>query len=352
MKKIFIFLFLTAITAFSGKITIDFSSIDPLTSAVFRGVEKAFDINEKGLAAMERGDFEAAQAFFAEADEMLPINSDAKNNLGVLYLRTGRIAEAQELWRQVVRTDPEYAIAYINLGFAAISLGEPEEAKKFAAAALAQSPSEREIWSNAAFILFSAGDTTQAIKILEKKIPARTAVIMLAEIYAVQGDYEKAKSILHDFANPDEAEIAILLQEITLAEDGADNLSPADSLYNLALNLHLAGKLDSAALLYRKLLAIDRRYYRAWNNLGAIYGGMGELRKAVRAYKKAASRRSDIADGYANLVNIYLATENERKAQRWLRRGLKSAPDDGNLLYFRGKMTTPSGDNTPATPSE
>lgn len=230
MKKMIFLLLFTAITVFSQKLTIDFSHIDPLTSAVFKGVEKAFEINEKGLASMEIGDFEAAEIFFKEADEMIPIYSDAKNNLGVLYFRTERIEEAEELWEKVVEQDPEYAIAWYNLGLTAINFGEkdkaienfsraikeqsdfgrakvqlakiylldakPNEAKKLAAEAYAKTPDDSEIWPLYAYILVSVGDTTQAIKMLEKKVPSEIAVLMLGQIYAVKGEVGKAKTYL------------------------------------------------------------------------------------------------------------------------------------------------------------
>jgi len=194
MKKMLILLIFMAITAFSQKLTIDFSSIDPLTSAVFRGVEKAFEINEQGLAAMESGDFETAEALFREANEMLPIYSDAKNNLGVLFFRTGKIEEAETLWLEVLQKDPEYAPTLYNLALLALRRGNKNEAKKLATTAFSKSPDE--VWDGVAYILVSVGDTTQAIKILEKKVPAENALKMLGEIYAVKGNFAKAKGYL------------------------------------------------------------------------------------------------------------------------------------------------------------
>lgn len=194
MKKMCFLLIFMVITAFSQKLTIDFSSIDPLTSAVFRGVEKAFEINEQGLAAMESGDFEAAEVFFKEADTLIPIYSDAKNNLGVLYFRTERIEEAETLWREILHKDPEYAPTLYNLSLLALSRGNKTEAKKLATTAFSASPDE--VWAGTSYIFVSVGDTAQAIKILEKRIPAENALKMLGEIYAVKGDFAKAKNYL------------------------------------------------------------------------------------------------------------------------------------------------------------
>ena len=611
MNKMFFLLFWTATTVFAGKLTIDFSRIDPLTSAIFRGVEKAFEVNERGLAAMEAGNFEAAEAFFKEAGGMLPIYSDAKNNLGVLYFRADRTADAHELWRQIVNNDPEYAPAWYNLGLFEMKAGNKEKAKEHFERALKEQ--NDFCWSIHAFISVSMGDTAKAINILEKNIYSTNALLMLGEIYAVRGDFEKAKMYLESLRitgysnrnyyetlagvynelkmfkkteelfieaerrgakislsfwisyawalfeqgqkdraitimtersveNPDDkklkfvliyflinndrfAEAKVILDNIDdvkgllafvhinlgdeelaeklwrelikadtsnslaltnlgvlaerrnqpdtalfyfkkaldisenagvrisvgniyfekkqydsaaiyytfaqgdeewrtkafagayfafielgdtayaakiaksfatlpvfsppddyvlrvlsdrayrqgdfenveklvrgisnpiaedmqllqnarrqteeysdIAEPNNNDLSAADFLYNRALTLHLAGEIDSAAILYEKLLEIEKNYYRAWNNLGVIYGSQGEIEKAIAAYKNAVSRRADIADGYANLVNIYLAIDDRKNARRWLRRGLRVAPNDENLLFFKKQL--------------
>jgi pentatricopeptide repeat protein len=179
---------------------------------------------------LETGNFEEAEDFFKKAEGMLPIYSDAKNNLGVLYYRTNREAEAAQVWKEVVRKDPEYFTAWYNLGLVTMSSGDTEkaeeyftraireqkdfspakiqlakinlmkgdknEAKKLSAAAFAKSPDNDDIWSLHSYILVQTGDTSGAVNILLKKVPAAAALKMLGEIYAVKGDFAKARSYL------------------------------------------------------------------------------------------------------------------------------------------------------------
>jgi tetratricopeptide (TPR) repeat protein len=114
--------------------------------------------------------------------------------------------------------------------------------------------------------------------------------------------------------------------------------SSVDSLYNSALNFHLSGDVENAVRLYEELLKTDKNYYRAWNNLGAIYGEQGEIEKAVEAYENSVSRRADIIDGYVNLVNLYSALGDKNNAKKWLHKGLKVAPKDKNLLFFKKQL--------------
>lgn len=104
-------------------------------------------------------------------------------------------------------------------------------------------------------------------------------------------------------------------------------LGELDKLYNQAVELQQQGSDTAAEEIYKEIVEKDGRFYRAWNNLGAIYGVRGEIDEAIDCYKNAVSRRADIADGYANLVNIYIALEDFRKAERWLAKGKKRNPD-------------------------
>lgn len=73
--------------------------------------------NELGIA-LARGAFfdEATDAFRASLD----IHEDpvVYNNLGSLYLRTGRRSKAMSAFRKALSLDPNYALAWYNLGSA------------------------------------------------------------------------------------------------------------------------------------------------------------------------------------------------------------------------------------------
>lgn len=115
-------------------------------------------------------------------------------------------------------------------------------------------------------------------------------------------------------------------------------LEKLDRMYNDAVELQSAGKADEARDVYLDIIKEDGRYYRAWNNLGAIYGAEGELEKAIDCYKNAVSRRADIIDGYANLVNIYIAIEDLSNAERWLKKGYKLEPENQMLKQLESAL--------------
>lgn len=73
----------------------------------------------------------------AEAESILkdllvehPNQTDALNNLGFLYLTSGRFFEAKEYFRKAVKQDPDYALAWLNLASAHLQLNELLETQR------------------------------------------------------------------------------------------------------------------------------------------------------------------------------------------------------------------------------
>ncbi len=156
--------------------------------------------------------------------------------------------------------------------------------------------------------------------------------------------YEKARSLDSSLVNENiENKHRMLTAEPVEKIVFEDSL---DEVYNLAVEMQQQGREAEAEVLYKKIVDKDGRYYRAWNNLGAIYGARGDLEKAIDCYKNAVSRRADIADGYANLVNIYIALEDLKNAGKWLARGKRHNPDSDVLLQMEQMLGKAKENNT------
>ncbi len=65
---------------------------DVLPAALLKVAEEAYELNMKGLDALELDNFEEALDYFEQAAARLPNYSDAINNSGVVYFRRrGRV---------------------------------------------------------------------------------------------------------------------------------------------------------------------------------------------------------------------------------------------------------------------
>jgi tetratricopeptide (TPR) repeat protein len=84
----------------------------------FRGAERAFLLNKRGVACIGLELPELARADFDAALEAESHYAPALTNLGNLLLESGRLQEAIEHYERAIASDGEYAIAYLNLGVA------------------------------------------------------------------------------------------------------------------------------------------------------------------------------------------------------------------------------------------
>jgi tetratricopeptide (TPR) repeat protein len=118
----------------------------------------------------------------------------------------------------------------------------------------------------------------------------------------------------------------------------AQIMDSVDYWYNTAVTLQDSAHDTTAEAYYKKILEKNPAYYLAWNNLGAIYSGRGELDTAVECYLKSIEKRHDIPEAYANLVNIYIEMKNIKEAQRWIIKGRGHNPDSELLKELEVKV--------------
>jgi predicted CXXCH cytochrome family protein len=73
-------------------------------------------------------------------------------------------------------------------------------------------------------------------------------------------------------------------------------------------------------------------------NLGAFYGERGDVARAEAEYRTATRIGADFAPGWVNLADLYRALGRDGDAEATLTRGLKEAPEDGDLLHSLGLL--------------
>jgi tetratricopeptide (TPR) repeat protein len=163
------------------------------------------------------------------------------------------------------------------------------------------------------------------------------AAYNLGEMDAAWNYYQKARELNHSLSNKDiENRYAAMHAPATHDSVIIDSI---DLLYNTAVALQGEQKNDSAAeVIYRKILEKKSSFYRAWNNLGAIHSGRGELPEALSCFMKSVEKQHDVPEAYANIIAIYMAMDSISAAQRWVIKGLGHNPDNEILKELDGKV--------------
>jgi Tfp pilus assembly protein PilF len=163
--------------------------------------------------------------------------------IGWKLIKSGQLAQAEQVFRQVVAADPRVAQAWFLLGSAAQLQGKVAEAVNGYERVLALEPNHAEALNNLGFALQTQGKTERALECLERGVQLKP-------------DYADAHSNLGN-----------VLQEI--------------------------GRLDDAIASYRRALALKPDYADAYNNLANAFRAQGQMALAIEYYSRALDLKPD-----------------------------------------------------------
>ncbi|MCX7819252.1 MAG: tetratricopeptide repeat protein [Kiritimatiellae bacterium] len=220
---------------------------------------------------------DAADAAFRRALQLMPGHPRAHRYWAMALNRRGRPAEALGHLREALAADPEDALSYRLLGDALVALGRAEEAERAYRGAIARAPGGAEAHNNLALLLAARGDSAGAAAHLREAIRHRPD---FASALANLG--------LMRFRDGDESEAAELLRRAVAAD-------PRHAPAQAALGLLLATATDprvrngSEALRAARAaveLAGDRSP-QAWAALAAARAETGDAAGALEAAARA-----------------------------------------------------------------
>ena len=211
----------------------------------------------------------------AEPDQVM-----VHNDVALLYLRFGRVAEAAGHFRDTVRLTPDSAAAHYNLGTTLLQLGDLDDAVTHFEQALRLNPEYAQAHSNLGAALRSQGKLAEAIHHFRQSLLVRSddgdALYNLASALTVQGElteaatlYRRALELQPDAPAPF-AELAWILatdpnpelgtarQAVSLAERAAQLTRHQDAsvLDALAAAYAAAGRFPQAVTTARAALAL------------------------------------------------------------------------------------------------
>jgi lipopolysaccharide biosynthesis regulator YciM len=127
----------------------------------------AFLENQMGLQAVARGDYAAATERFQSALTLDGAVVPAYLNLGDIYAREDKMAQAASIWEQVIERAPERAyLTFDRLSLAYGKLGAPERFSQLCRKLIANNPQDWRARLALARYLENAGDPRGALELL------------------------------------------------------------------------------------------------------------------------------------------------------------------------------------------
>jgi protein O-GlcNAc transferase len=215
-------------------------------------VEQAFT---RAIALHQQGHLAQAESLYRQILRSVPHHLDCLNLLGMVAIQTGRNALAVELIGSAIARNDRVADFHNNIGEAFRRLGELDRAVHHFARAADLEPTFVEAQQNLSDIVRVQGKLDQAAAIYSKILAAKPdfapAHAHLGEVLRLQGKLEEA--------------IRHLRRAATIA-------GSAEAHNTLGLALREQGMLDDAVAQFHRALSVKEDFAQAHNNLGMFCG--------------------------------------------------------------------------------
>jgi predicted O-linked N-acetylglucosamine transferase (SPINDLY family) len=224
--------------------------------------------------------------------------------------REGQYAEAERVYREILRAEPDHPDAPQLLGLLEHRAGRHEAAVDLIARAIALAPAAAALHVNLGEAFRCLGRIDDAIRCYRQAIaldPAITeAHFNLGVVCTERGQHREA--------------IEHYRQVLAVRRDHADALN------NLGHALGATGAMEDAAACLRRALECRPGFAEAHNNLGKLYLGMGRYEDARAQFERALALRPGFALALANLGALAQEEGRLAAAIAWYRRALETDP--------------------------
>ena len=207
----------------------------------------------------------------------------------------GHLAEAEQLYRRVINTSPDFHPAYHSLGLLAYKVGKPTLAVDLITHAITLDNKIAFYHCNLCEMLRRQGRLDEAVNAGRQAIAlAPDDTNTLYNLGLVQADCKDWSAAVESYQR---------VLELNPGHGLASN--------NMGAALEAMGKMDEALEAYTRAVAINPQHAEAQNNMGAIYSERGMLDEARDCFSAAIKAQSDFIEPYYNLSSLKTFTVND-----------------------------------------
>lgn len=231
------------------------------------------------------GTLAEAEALYRQVLELNPDHVESLHNLGVLAQNSRCYEMAEALIGKAIAVNGRVAQLHQSLADTLRIQNKLEEATAHYRRAIDLQPNVAQAHFDLALALGALGKPDEAARSCRRAIALKPD---FAEAHNNLGSY------LRDMGSLVEAESSCR-RAIALKPDFVQ------ALYTLALVLSSQGRQDEAGDCLRRLVALKPDFAEAHNNLGNVLRTQGALDAAVGSYQRAIALRPDFAEAHYNL---------------------------------------------------
>ena len=242
-------------------------------------------------------------------------------NRGLAFHSRGNLADAERVYRDILRQQPDHFDALHHLGVIAIQTGHMEQAADLIERAIALKPSDAAAHSN-------LGKALRDLNRPERALASFDRAIALKPDFA-EAHHNRGSSLL-DLKRSREA-LASCRKAIALKPEFAEAHD------NLGMALENLGYLEQALASCDKAIALKPDFAEAHNNRGNVLLALRRFRDALASYDRALASRPSFAMAHNNRGMALLALERPAQALASFDRSISLNPNLALVHRNRGR---------------
>lgn len=210
---------------------------------------------------------------------------------GLRLQRAGRLTDAEQIYQDVLRRQPDHFDALHLLGIIATQTGRPELAVELLGRAIALRPGASEAYNNRGNALENLGRFEEALSHYGRAIALAPNSV---DAYTNRGAVLRTLGRL-------EAALSSCDKAIALNPDFAEAHN------NRGNALRDLGHFEAALASYDRAIPLNPDHAAAYNNRGTVLRDLGRLEAALSSYDRAIALRPDATEAYSNQSMCHLA---------------------------------------------
>ena len=319
-----------------------------------RSAAKVPSLFSEGLALHQAGRLAEAEESYRQILATQPDHFDSLHLLGVIFHQRGNHAAAIHQIDFALRRDPNNVFALNNRGVALKELKRFEEALANYDRALTLRPDYADALSNRGLALHELKRFEEALASYDRALTLRPHYaealsnrgLTLHELKRFEealASYDRALALRPDYAEAlfnrgNSLKELKRFEEALASYHRALTLRPdyADALFNRGLTLHELKRFEEALASYDCALTLRPDYADALSNRGLTLHELKRFEEALASYDRALTLRPDYADALYNRGNALYELKRFEAALASYDRALTVQPDYTQALYNSG----------------
>jgi len=281
---------------------------------------------EKGKTYLADKNYDKARIELKNVLQIDPKFAEAHFLMGRLEESGNEIAKAVGNYRKAIELDPSYVLAKVKLSKIYVIAGTDEtikEAKQLLGEiekSGADTPESELIRATIEYKTGSKEKATLALEsIIEKDIKLVEGVLLLANIYAKNEEYDKARVLLIKGSKNNPENIKL---RITLAQLYANKIRDMDAGEKLLL----------------ETVKIDPDNYSLQLGLAAFYSRIHKLEKAEEVLRNAVKQNDEDVNRYLKLIDFLSTRVSLKQAEDELINAINNKPDLYMLKFAQAQF--------------